>query len=359
MQGRRLSGVRARGEEVRGFIIANVEKHAQDIGRVVAEKFGISRQAVNLHLKRLVEEGALEAQGATVNRAYSLAPLVSWTQGYFLADHPTEDSVWRGDIAPHIGNVPQNVLNIWHYAFTEMFNNALEHSEGATIVVDLKKTAAATELVILDDGVGIFRKIQAALGLDDPRHSVLELAKGKFTTDPAHHSGEGIFFSSRMFDEFVILSGEVVYTHDFHDVEDWILERERPTDGTLVMMTLSNHTARTAKKVFDRFTTDDDDYGFAKTVVPVGLARYGDDNLVSRSQARRLLARVDRFRIVVLDFKGVDEIGQAFADEVFRVFPSQHPEVDVVEVNARSAVKRMISRARSAAADSVDNPRAG
>jgi len=344
-----LTRVRARGEVVRRFIIANVEKHPRDICRVVAQKFGISRQAVNLHLRRLVDEGALEATGATNNRSYTLASLSSWSEVYSIAEHPTEDRVWYRDLAPHLGSVPQNVSDIWHYGFTEMFNNAIEHSEGVAISVDLKKTAASTELSICDDGVGIFRKIQTALGLEDARHSVLELAKGKFTTDPARHSGEGIFFASRMFDEFVILSGEVFFSHEFPEVEDWILERERCATGTLVAMTLSNHTSRTTKKVFDRFTSGDDDYGFTKTVVPVNLARYGDDNLVSRSQARRLLTRVDRFRIVMLDFKGIDAIGQAFADEVFRVFPSRHPEVKVLEINARSAVKRMISRARSVA----------
>jgi hypothetical protein len=244
--------------------------------------------------------------------------------------------------------MPQNVTAIWHYSFTEMFNNALEHSEGGLVRVDITKNAASTELTICDDGVGIFRKIQAVLGLEDERHSVLELAKGKLTTDPEHHSGEGIFFSARMFDEFMIFSGGVFFSHQFPEVEDWILERDRCVTGTMVRMTLSNHTARTTKKVFDKFTSGDDDYGFNKTVVPVKLARYGDENLVSRSQARRLLARVDRFRIVVLDFQGVDSIGQAFADEVFRVFPSHHPEVEVHEINVRSAVKRMISRARCA-----------
>jgi hypothetical protein len=75
---------------------------------------------------------------------------------------------------------------------------------------------------------------------------------------------------------------------------------------------------------------------------------YGDDNLVSRSQAKRLLARVDRFRTVVLDFAGVDAIGQAFADEVFRVHANQHPEATLVEVNATPPVMRMVNRAPGA-----------
>jgi len=343
-----LTRVRARGEQVRGYIIDNVGKHPTDITRLTIAKFGISRQAVNQHLHRLVDEGALLQQGATKGRSYALAPLAHWIRNYPLPGSPAEDQVWMRNVAPSLGQMPQNVAGIWQYAFTEMFNNALEHSEGTSIGVDFTKTAASTDLVVFDNGIGIFKKIQAALGLLDERHSVLELAKGKFTTDPARHSGEGIFFASRMFDDFTILSGEVFFSHKFEDVADWIVEREKYASGTAVFMTLSNHTSRTTKKVFDRFASESDDYGFTKTVVPVRLARYGDDNLVSRSQARRLLARVDRFKLVMLDFDGVDAIGQAFADEIFRVFPAQHPEVSVVEIKASSPVKRMISRARSA-----------
>ena len=149
------------------------------------------------------------------------------------------------------------------------------------------------------------------------------------------------------------LYADTALAHEFQEVEDYVLQGDPTLPGTLVSMTLSNHTSRTTRKVFDKFTTGAD-YGFTKTVVPVNLARYGDDNLVSRSQARRLLARVDRFRTVVLDLKGVESIGQAFADEVFRVFPAEHPETQVLAINARSAVKRMISRARSSA-EAVDD----
>jgi hypothetical protein len=227
-----------------------------------------------------------------------------------------------------------------------MFNNVLDHSGATRVSISLVKTAAATTVEIFDNGIGIFKKIQAALGLLDERHAVLELAKGKLTTDPANHSGEGIFFSSRMFDEFDILSGEVYFSHEFDRNEDWILQSGAAQGGTLVRMTLHNHTARTTKKVFDKFTSDDD-YGFTKTVVPVKLMRYGDDNLVSRSQARRLLARFDRFKVVMLDFSGVASIGQAFADEVFRVFRNKHPNVELVPIRASSEVKRMISRAEA------------
>lgn len=339
-----MSKVRAGGEPVRKFLIEHLAGHPNDIVRLTAEKFGCSRQAVHKHLQRLIAEGAVVESGQTRGKNYQLAPLVEWSKQYEVGKTLAEDAVWRGDVAPLLGKLPENVLSIWHYGFTEMFNNVIDHSSARQVSIALLKTAASTTVNIYDDGIGIFKKIQAALVLDDERHAVLELAKGKFTTDPTNHSGEGIFFASRMFDQFVIASGEVFFSHDFDEKEDWILQASSARGGTLVRMVLHNHTARTLKKVFDRFTSDDD-YGFTKTVVPVKLMRYGDDNLVSRSQAKRLLSRFDRFKVVVLDFSGVASVGQAFADEVFRVFQSKHPKVELVAIHASSEVKRMISRA--------------
>jgi biotin operon repressor len=345
-----MSTVRVRGETVRRFILENLESHPSDIVKLTADKFDCTRQAVHKHLQRLVAEGSVVQQGQTRSKRYALAPLAQWAKQFELNKSLAEDRVWREDVAPSLGKLPENVLSIWHYGFTEMFNNAIDHSGARHIHVQLTKTAASSRIEIYDDGVGIFKKIQSALDLDDERHAVLELAKGKFTTDPARHSGEGIFFTSRMFDEFEIFSGGVYFSHHFGQPEDWILQASVTRPGTLVRMDLHNHTSRTSKKVFDAFASDED-YGFTKTVVPVKLMTYGDDNLVSRSQAKRLLARFDRFKIVMLDFSSVATVGQAFADEVFRVFRLKHPEVELIAVHANSQVKRMISRAAALAAE--------
>jgi anti-sigma regulatory factor (Ser/Thr protein kinase)/biotin operon repressor len=346
-----MSKVRVGGAPVRKFLVEHIDAHPADIVRLAMEKFSCTRQAVHKHMQRLIGEGAVVVSGTTRSKRYELAPLLQWKKQYDLALGLAEDTVWRGDIAELLGKLPENVLNIWHYGFTEMLNNVIDHSGSSYVAVSVSKTAASTTIEIYDDGVGIFKKIQSALDLVDERHAVLELAKGKFTTDPANHSGEGIFFSSRMFDEFDILSGEVYFSHEFDKKEDWILQRSTPRGGTLVTMKLHNHTARTTKKIFDKFTSDED-YGFTKTVVPVKLMHYGDDNLVSRSQAKRLLARIDRFKTVMLDFAGVTSVGQAFADEVFRVFRAKHPDVALVPIHASSEVRRMISRAESLAAAS-------
>lgn len=352
-----MTGVRARGEDIRRYIIDNVEKSPNAISRVTAEHFKITRQAVNKHLQRLTDEKILAESGNTRSRVYKLSPLVEWRKSYDLVGSPViaEDVVWTNDIRLALGQLPDNALNIWHHGFTEMFNNVIDHSGGDRVAVYIRKNAAESEMQISDSGVGIFKKIQTALQLLDERHAVLELAKGKFTTDPKNHTGEGIFFTSRMFDDFSIISGDVAYSHEFGKKEDWIQEPSKSQTGTHVFMRLHNHTSRTTKKVLDQFTSDQD-FTFSKTVVPVSLAKYGDDNLISRSQAKRLLARIELFKVVVFDFSDVPSIGQAFADEIFRVFANEHPRIQLLLIHASSEVKRMIERVRTSV--SVAEPRA-
>lgn len=333
------------GKEIREFIIQSIPNHPRDVVNVVRKRFGVSRQAVNRHIRELLEEGLITAEGKTRQREYALKVLRTKRFTVPLRDL-AEDKVWRNEVAPVLMDLPRNVQDIWHYGFTEMVNNAVDHSGGHSLTVDIKMDPLTTRISVYDDGMGIFRKIKEELHLDDERHAVLELAKGKLTTDPAHHTGEGIFFTSRMMDDFAILSGDVYFSHEFGNEEDWILERDRPDTGTSVFMGLANNSERTDQEVFDRFASGDEDYGFTKTVVPVRLARHGAEKLVSRSQAKRLLSRVDRFKTVILDFKEIDSIGRAFADEVFRVFERNNPGIHLIATNTVPEVEKMITLAR-------------
>jgi anti-sigma regulatory factor (Ser/Thr protein kinase)/DNA-binding transcriptional ArsR family regulator len=335
-----------RGDEVRSFILDNVSAHPSNIANFAAAHFGMSRQAIHKHLSKLVERGLIAQTGKTRNRVYALNASSPFTKTYRLDTKLEEDIVWEQDVGKFIAPLPANVMGIWQFGFTEMFNNAIDHSGGTSIRLRISKTAALTKITLADDGIGIFKKIQAALGLADERHAVLELAKGKLTTDPAHHSGEGIFFTSRLMDSFAIISGGVRLQHQFGKPKDWILETDQ-APRTTVVMELRNDTTRTSAEIFSVYTSGDD-YGFTKTVVPVRLAQYGSDLLMSRSQAKRLLTRVDLFETVLLDFEGISEIGQAFADEIFRVFARQHPNVKLMALNESDQVKRMISRAQHA-----------
>jgi hypothetical protein len=352
-----MSGMRKHGAEIRRFILENVEQHPGDIVALTAQAFGISRQGVHRHLQRLLHDKALRVRGSTRNRRYTLRPLVEWLQSYALSTIEGEDVIWRRDIRPLLGNLPENVLTIWQYGFTELMNNAIEHSAGHNVVVNVDQTAIGTMMYIGDDGEGIFKKLQRELGLEDERHAVLELSKGKVTTDPAHHTGEGIFFASRMFDGFNIMSGNVHFSHlrgeaADEEAHDWITEQRKSHKGTAIFMDLKNNASRTTTEVFDQFTSGED-YGFTKTIIPVDLARYGEEQLVSRSQAKRLLAGLDRFRIVLFDFEGVEMIGQAFADEVFRVFTEAHPDMKLYATRTNMPVTHMIRHATGRRADAI------
>ena len=293
-----------------------------------------------------MSEGILSAEGATRHRQYKLVTQEVRTT-IALSPGLQEHQLWDEVAAPMLKTLRENVRTICMHGFTEMVNNALEHSEGSELIMTIATTAAGVKMRVIDNGVGIFAKVRRAFDLEDDRHAILELSKGKLTTDSSRHSGEGIFFTSRMFDRFSIASGSLLFCHT-SDGDDWLLDHadgisEIRHQGTGIEMSISTASPNTTRKIFDAFVSKSEPWGFHKTRIPVSLARYGDDQLISRSQAKRLLTRVDRFKDVVLDFKGVSMIGQGFADEVFRVFSVNHPDVHIHPIRANAEVKRMIA----------------
>ena len=71
---------------------------------------------------------------------------------------------------------------------------------------------------------------------------------------------------------------------------------------------------------------------------------YLGEHLISRSIARRILSNIEKFKVIFLDFDGVKTIGQAFADEIFRVFRNKHKEITILPINVDEEVKFMIKR---------------
>lgn len=334
-------GLKAEWDNVRSFVVETLSTPGTTLATAIQQKFSVSRPTAHSYIQRLIDEEIIvrEKRGR-----YALHVDV------YRFEHSTEGLeehvVWLQEVLPTLGGLRPNVIDIFRYGCTEMINNVIDHSESKTVIVMVERSPGSTKLTVHDRGIGIFRKIASSLGLEDDRQAVLELLKGKVTTDPERHSGEGVFFSSRVFDEFEILSGNVFFSHDNDRNEDWILgELSSKSGGTHVFMTMSDDSKTILSKVFDEHASETENYRFDKTVVPVKMMQYGDDHLVSRSQGKRLMDRFDRFRKVILNFEGVPTIGQAFADEVFRVFGSQHPNVEVMAINANEQVSRMIRRA--------------
>ena len=180
---------------------------------------------------------------------------------------------------------------------------------------------------------------------------MVELIKGKTTTMPEAHSGEGVFFTSRIADRFSVRSHRIELEWD-RARDDAFVSDVRQTRGTRVHFQLRRDARQTLEKLFETYAPAHYDFQFQKTKVNVKLLR---SDYVSRSEARRLLISLDKFREVILDFKAVKSVGQGFADEVFRVFASRHPEVSVDFVNAGRGVAAMLKHAGALGKPAVAN----
>lgn len=334
--------------EIREFLAQQFAEDSDvELSKPLQDLRGITRQAANALLTRLIKAGVLKAGANQKPKSYELADIFAFMKTYSLKGLE-EHLVWSKDISPYLTPLcsPES-LSIWEYGFTEMINNAIDHSEGTEVKVFIAGNVLSAVCSINDNGEGIFARITRLCKLSDERQALLELAKGKLTTDRANHSGEGVFFTSRAFDWFSIRSGVLNFSH-LPGNKDYLFDNHKAqTVGTAVSMEQTYDThGRTLKAVFDEFSAPDE-YSFSKTVVPVRLARLPSENLVSRSQAQRLLARVDRFKTVLFDFEEVDSVGQAFSDEIFRVFARAHPDVEIHPINANEQILRMIKRAQS------------
>jgi len=329
-----MPGVRKRGEEIRSFILTNITEN-RNIAALTSGQFGISLPAVYKHLDRLISENQLVKKSGWY-------VLQSKQQKYTYQINKTlsEDTVWEKDIKKHFVNIPQNVRHIWVYGFLEIFNNAIEHSKGKKIGVVISENRIFTEISIYDDGIGIFRNIKTNFNLNDEKDALIELAKGKRTTDSVRHSGQGIFFTSKVFDNFIIFSNGIIFTSNQEKNNQTKIGKTKYS--TLVYMRLYNNSSKILKDVFNEFSTEIPG-DFDRTIVPIRLANTTD--LVSRSQARRILSGLELFKEVILDFEHVEYIGQAFADEIFRVFTNMNSSIAIKAKNTNADVQNMIIRA--------------
>src|ERR1043165_8252366 len=100
-----MPGVRQRGEEIRDFAIKHVEQNSKDLTTLVSTRFGITQQAVRLHLKRLAMAGLIVEEGSTRDRIYRLKVLTDWQKTYEISPDAREHEVLEADIAPLIANL--------------------------------------------------------------------------------------------------------------------------------------------------------------------------------------------------------------------------------------------------------------
>ncbi|VAW48222.1 ATP-binding region, ATPase-like [hydrothermal vent metagenome] len=153
-----------------------------------------------------------------------------------------------------------------------------------------------------------------------------------------------------MVDHFAVFSGDNYFTHDYDRRKD-VLSLGNPSQvgkkkGTAVIMSIRKNSSIEAKKLFDDFSSDDGEFSFQKTIVPIKLVKYATkDMLVSRSQAKMVLSGLEDFSEILFDFKGVMMIGQGFADEIFRVYKKNNPNKKLGFTNANRKIVPFIKKA--------------
>jgi anti-sigma regulatory factor (Ser/Thr protein kinase) len=343
-----------KSSEIRQFIFDQVAQNPSGLTNLIVQKFGISRQAAARYLQDMARDGQIIAEGTTKDRIYKRGLMRIITKKYVLNGSQEESEIWSNDFMSLCEGLKENVVRICEYGFTEMVNNAIDHSNGKNLIISMSRNTKVIRFAVIDDGVGIFRKIKEDHHLADERQSILELSKGKLTSDPEKHSGQGIFFSSKAFEGFSIHSYDLVFGHDPQEEEPRISVVPDSWKGTAVYMQLRLDSDKRLKDVFNEFANpEDDNYSFDKTVVPVRLIQYEGKSLLSRSQAKRLLSRVENFRTVLLDFEGIQSVGPAFADEIFRVYKTGHPRVKLMPTNASEEILKTIQQAKSNVVDGV------
>ena len=326
-------------------ITVDALNHPRDLTGYLAEREGVTRGTAGKALKKMVDGGWLLREGRSrptfrpgvqrqVVRSYALAGL-------------EEHLPWKRDFSPAF-ELPVHVRRIAQHAFTELLNNAIDHSGGRQATVSMRCNGQHLHLLVSDDGCGVFEKIGAEYGIDDPQEAMLELSKGKLTTAPGNHSGRGLFFTSRLADIFDLHANQFAFQHSQWARRDWLRNNPAKRPGTAVFMSIALDTPRTLEQVLQQHSSGDSAVtDFARTVVPLRLIGRDDNPLLSRSQGRRVVSRLQEFAIAELDFSGVNEIGQAFADEVFRVFARAHPDLRLEAHNMNPAVAAMVAGARA------------
>ena len=339
--------VKNQAEEIRAYLLDKIPLHPKNIVAKASKAFACSRTTVHRHLNRLLRNKQIIKSGTTRQIQYFLKTEKNKEVIVSLKNQVEEHKVWQENFQKDFEALPKNIRDICEYGFLEILNNAIEHSGGAEVKICSEWTSESLELMIGDNGIGIFKKIKNALNLKDERESVLHLSKGKFTTDKQNHTGEGIFFTSRAFDNFRILSKGLSYIRDNKN-EDWFLDSSMAEviAGTGVKMNINLNSKIKLQDIFSEFVEENSDGipKFNKTNIIVELSKLGDEQYISRSQARRIVLGLEKFKYVVLDFKDISTVGQGFVDEVFRVFNARYSGTKIEYKNANDNIKFMIER---------------
>ena len=307
-----------------------------------------NRTYISKLLSELLGDGSIERRKSGRNVLYKIPTRRVLVEHEFYLKDLQEDLVWTEIIeAGVVKGLSEKAKTILYFAFTEMLNNAIDHSKSAKASIVFWEESGTVAFSVRDKGVGVFRNVMAKYQTDSEPEAIRELIKGHRTTEPRRHSGEGIFWTSKIADYFELSSYDfrLLVDNNLSDYAITKLDKNERIFGTEVIFKIKKRTQKSLLDLFREFSTDPDKRRLDTTAIPVVLYESGDA-WISRSQAKRLLTGLEQYQKIILDFTKIKLIGQAFADEVFRVFAHEHPEITLEAIHTNDAVQMMIDWAR-------------
>ncbi len=329
----------------RDILINYIKKKKAATGNELTKLLKISRQALNKHLKELINEGKVIREGTTKGVKYYHAdskkiPLQKFRKTYLLRNLKEHIVFKELDLSLQLQKkLKKNIFDIIQYTFAKILNNAIEHSHSKKCFIEAVLEPYKISYIIRDYGIGIFYSISKKFGFSDENEALGELTKGKITTMPERHTGEGVFFTSKAADNVNFRSHNINLI--FNNVKkDTFVEEKKSIQGTQIGFEIGKNSRRILADIFNSYAPEEFEYKFQKTKVLVKLFQ---DKYFSRSEAKRLITGLDKFKELLLDFQGVKSISRSFADEIFRVFQNEHPDIVIKIQNIRPSLQAIIN----------------
>lgn len=328
-------------KKIKTFILQNIAKHRKNIVQEVIGRFGISRQAVNKHMNRLISDNKVMAYGVTKGRYYELVPEVNYSKTINFDKKQDPELIFNKFIKPQIQILKNNLYDIFQFSICALLTNIQDYSNARTVYFKLFISHKKVHFIISDNGIGIFEDIKNKQNLYNERLAALELAKGSISSEPQNRSGEEVKLICNLFDTITIDSSGQSLSFNKKN-EKWLINDSLQSKGTRIHLTIDTFRKRTCKEVFERYFSSEN----SKVRIPVNLADISQQNIVnSKSYVSYVLRNINNYNKVEFDFSQVNLIGPTFANELVRKTRESNLFAEIEWVNTNKTINLIMSNA--------------
>ena len=150
----------------------------------------MSRSTMRGWLRQLMDEGWITRE-AQIASGLPPGAVARREPGYDLA---SLDEQTRGARFCSLLRICRPISGVWPTTRSPSCSTTRSITAGGSRVsISMRQNRTHLHLLIRDDGCGVFARIQEAFAIDTPQQALLELSKGKLTSQPEFHTGRGCF----------------------------------------------------------------------------------------------------------------------------------------------------------------------